>query len=137
MKPKGSLFRILGPALLLAAGLILATPGASAAYPEITHVDGYLSASGGCLMLRQHDGRVMALRGAMRGLADGDHVRLEGRPAPDPGCGAPGFDVTVVQTLWADDYHRSTLYDHLNGESFPHFSERTGRFDQREGDQRP
>ncbi|HVR07690.1 MAG TPA: hypothetical protein VMW75_06535 [Thermoanaerobaculia bacterium] len=133
MKPKRrSLFRILGPALLLAVGLVLATPGASGAYPEITHVDGYLSAGGGgCLMLRQHDGRVLALRGATRGMADGDHVRLEGRPAPDPGCGAPGFDVNVVQTVWADDYHRSTLYDHLNGESFQHFAERTGRFDER------
>jgi hypothetical protein len=136
VKPNRSLFRILGPALLLAVGLILATPGSSAAYPEIAHVDGYLSATGGCLMLRQHDGRVVALRGGTRGLADGDHVRLEGRPAPDPGCGAPGFDVVTVQTLWADDYHRSTYFDHLNGESFRQYADRAGRFEERRDDGR-
>jgi hypothetical protein len=131
MKPKRSFFRVLGPALLLAGGLVLATPGVSAAYPEITHVDGYLSANGGCLMLRQHDGRVVALRGSIRGLADGDHVRIEGRSAPDPGCGAPGFDVTTVQTLWSDDYHHSTYFDHLNGEPFSQYAERMGRFAER------
>ncbi len=131
IKPRRSLFRALGPALLLMAGLVVAAPTAAAAYPEVTHVDGYLSANGSCLMLRQHDGRVVALRGAVRGLGDGDHVRLEGRSAPDPGCGAPGFDVNLVQTVWADDYHRSTYFDHLNGESFPHFAERMGRFDDR------
>ncbi len=131
MKSKRSLFRILGPALLLAVGLILATPSASAAYPEVSHIDGYLNANGGCMTLRQHDGRSVALRGATRGLADGDHVRLEGRYAPDPGCGAPGFEVNMVQTLWGDDYHRSTNFDHLNGEPFYHYAERMGRFEER------
>ncbi|MBV8203091.1 MAG: hypothetical protein JOZ15_20950 [Acidobacteria bacterium] len=131
MTPKRSLFRALGPALLLAGGMILASPVASAAYPEVTHVDGYLRANGSCLMLRQHDGRVVALRGDTRGLADGDHVRLEGRPALDPGCGAPGFDVLAVQTLWADDSHHRTYFDHLNGVPFDQWAERSGRFEER------
>jgi hypothetical protein len=129
-----SFIRVLGPALLLAAaGLVLPARGASAAYPEIAHVDGYLSANGGCLMLRQHDGSTLSVVGASTGLAGGDHVRVEGRLVPDPGCGAPGFEVTLVQTLWADDNHRTTYFDHLNGEPFQRFAERTGRFAARPG----
>jgi hypothetical protein len=131
MTSKRAFFRVLGPALLLAGGMVLASPVASAPYPEVTHVDGYLSANGSCLMLRQHDGRVLALRGGTRGLATGDHVRLEGRPALDPGCGAPGFEVLAVQTLWADDYHRRTYFDHLNGVPFDQWAERAGRFEER------
>ena len=127
-----SLFRLMGPALLLAAGLVLPLRAGFAAYPDIIHVDGYLSASGaGCVMLREHDGRTYALRGETRGLLGGDHVRLEGRLAPDPGCGAPGFEVTRVQTLWSDDHHRSTYFDSLTGEPFQHYAERAGRFDER------
>jgi hypothetical protein len=120
----------LGPALLLAAGLTLPGRDAYAADPGVAHVDGYLSANGGCLMLRQHDGRMVALVGDARGLLAGDHVRLEGRFAPDPGCGAAGFDVALVQTLWGDDNHRTARYDHLNGEPFLRFAERTGRLDE-------
>jgi len=120
--------RVLGPALLFAGVLALVPGSAHAAYyPGVAHVDGYLSANGGCLMLREHDGRVYSVIGSTDGLLNGDHVRLEGRLVPDPGCGAPGFEVTQVQTLWGDDYHRSTRYDHLNGESFFQWSERSGR----------
>jgi hypothetical protein len=125
-----SLTRVLGPALLLAAGLALSSRDAYAADPGLAHVDGYLTANGGCLMLRQHDGRMVALVGDARGLLGGDHVRLEGRFSPDPGCGATGFDVALVQTLWGDDYHRTTRYDHLSGEPFLRFAERDGRLDQ-------
>ena len=122
-----SRFRVLGPALLF-LGVLALTPGTSyAAYPGVAHVDGYLSASGGCLMLREHDGRVYSVVGRTEGMLTGDHVRLEGRLVPDPGCGAPGFEVTLVQTLWGDDYHRTTRYDHLNGEPFYRYAERTGR----------
>jgi hypothetical protein len=122
------LSRVLGPALLLAAGLALSSRGAAAAaYPDVAHVDGYLAANGGCLMLRQHDGRLLALAGDARGLLPGDHVRLEGRFASDPGCGATGFEVGLVQTLWGDDNHRTVRYDHLGGEPFLRFAERTGR----------
>jgi hypothetical protein len=124
-----SLFRVLAPALLLVAGLVLPARATFAAYPEITHLDGYLSASGSCLMLREHDGRTFALRGETRGLLSGDHARLEGRFAPDPGCGAPGFEVTMVQTLWSDDYHHRTTFDYLTGEPFQRYAERAGRFE--------
>src|SRR5260370_3200925 len=77
-------------------------------------------------MVREHDGRVSSVIGNVDGLLTGDHVRLEGRLVPDPGCGAPGIQVTLVQTLWGDDYHRTTRYDHLNGEPFFRCSEPAG-----------
>jgi hypothetical protein len=131
-----SCFRVLGPALLFLGALAL-TPGTSyAAYPGVAHVDGFLSANGGCLMLRDHDGRVYSVIGSTEGLYAGDHVRLEGRLAPDPGCSAPGFDVTLVQTLWGDERHRTTRYDHLDGEPFFRWAERSGRLGGERGDDR-
>ncbi|HVT56956.1 MAG TPA: hypothetical protein VHR45_01035 [Thermoanaerobaculia bacterium] len=123
MKRRPSLIGILAPALLLMA--VLAFPGD--AYAAIAHVDGYLSANGNCLMLRQHDGATMTLVGGINGLLNGDHVRLEGTFVGDPGCGAVGFNVGLVQTLWADDSHQSVYFDHLNGEPFVRYAERSGR----------
>src|SRR5260370_10940755 len=113
--------RVLGPALLL-AGVLALIPGSAYAayYPGVAHVDGYLSASGGCLMLREHDGRGYSVIGNVDGLLTGDHLRLEGRLVPDPGCGAPGIDLTEVQALLGDDYHPSTRYHHLHREPFLH-----------------
>jgi hypothetical protein len=126
MRPRRSLLRVLGPALLLlAAGLVLPTHDSYAAV--FAHVDGYLSADGRCLMLQQHGGDTLALVGDTAGLVGGDHVRLEGRFVADPGCGVPGFDVTLVQTIWAGDNHRTTYYDHLSGEPFHLWAERSGR----------
>ena len=127
--------RVLGPALLF-AGVLALIPGTSYAayYPGVAHADGFLAASGGCLMLREHDGRVYSVLANTDGLLNGDHVRLEGRLVPDPGCGAPGFQVNEVQTLWGDDYHRSTRYDHLNGEPFTRWAERSGRLGGYQGD---
>jgi hypothetical protein len=131
-KRRRTLLQVLGPALLLAGALFLPGHGAYAqADPSVAHVDGYLSADGRCLMLRQHDGQVLALRGDTRGLASGDHVRLEGRFAADPGCGAAGFDLTLVQAIWGDDNHRTVYYDHLNGEPFVRWAERTGHVTER------
>ncbi len=124
-----STHRVLGPALLLAAGLMLPARPSSAEYPEITRIDGNVSVHGRCLMLRQHNGRILALRGETRGLIDGDHARLEGRYAPDPGCGAPGFEVAAVETLWADGHHDVVAFDERGGEPFLRYAERTGRFD--------
>ncbi|HVR07691.1 MAG TPA: hypothetical protein VMW75_06540 [Thermoanaerobaculia bacterium] len=131
MNPRRSLFAALGPALLLAGASIFPASGAGMAYPSIAHLDGYLSApiaNGDCVMLRQHDGRTYSLRGNLEGLRSGDHVRLEGRFAPDPGCNAPGFSVLTVQELWADDNHRDASFDYRSGEPFARYAERIGRF---------
>src|SRR5579863_8047563 len=92
--------------LLAALGTI---PAGAAADPSIALIDGYLSVSqgqdfhrGACIILRQHDGKLFALSGRVIGLMANDHVRLEGRMAPNR-CGAAGFEVSVVQTIWGDD----------------------------------
>jgi hypothetical protein len=116
---------LLGAAALLAAALLLAAPGpARAAAPNIDHTDGYISVSpdGRCMVLKQHDGRLLALVGRRRGLGNNDHVRLEGHFNGDRSCGAQGgFEVTDVQTIWADDNHKTTYYDHLKDGPFPHW----------------
>ncbi len=133
MQPRRSLIRALGPALLLAGSLTLPARGVGAPYPSIAHLDGYLSASGDCVLLRRHDGRSYSLLGSLDGLRTGDHLLLEGRFAPDPGCGAPGFAVMTVQKLWADDNHRTAYFDSRNGEPFARYAERIGRFSDESG----
>jgi hypothetical protein len=101
----------------------LAQPGDT----TLAHVDGYLSISpdGRCAVLKQHDGSLLTLVGRWRGLAANDHVRLEGRLVPDTRCGGQGgFDVTLVQAIWADDNHRTTYYDHLQNGTFRSWAER-------------
>jgi hypothetical protein len=109
------------PLALLALG-VLAVPGhAQPADRSIAHVDGYVTVSpdGRCAVLKQHDGSLLTLDGAWRGLVPNDHVRLEGRFVPDTRCGGQGgFEVLAVQALWADDNHRSTYYDHLKDGDF-------------------
>jgi hypothetical protein len=118
--------RILGPVLLLLALIIFAADTAAAqADRSLIHTDGYLQFSDQgpngvyrCLLLREHGGGdLYALVGHVAGLLNGDHVRLEGREAPGR-CGVRGFEVTKVQTVWADDNHRSTYYDHLTDGTF-------------------
>jgi|HubBroStandDraft_3_1064219.scaffolds.fasta_scaffold05374_2 hypothetical protein len=120
-------------ALILAAVLLGALPrGACAAPladPGPAHLDGYLHANGGCLMLQGHDGHSWALVGGTAGLLSGDHVRLDGRFVRNPGCGASGFEVTLVRALWADDDHRSAYFDQADGEPFLRFAERSGRLE--------
>jgi hypothetical protein len=128
------LFRTLVPALLLLASLAVPAPSASAAAdPSVMHIDGYLQFTDQrpdgayrCLILRQHDGSLYALAGDIPGLLNGDHVRLEGRAAPDR-CGAHGYGVTTVQTIWADDNHKATYYDHLHDGSFHDWAARNNR----------
>ena len=127
--------RILGPVLLLLALLVFPAHGAAAAPadPTLIRLDGYLQFTeqgrdGGyrCLIIRQHDGSLYALSGGVLGLINGDHVRLEGRAAPDR-CGARGFAVTDVQTVWADDNHKTTYYDHLKDGRFHDWAEHNNR----------
>jgi hypothetical protein len=117
-------FELLTAALALLASFA-APPLFAQADRSVAHIDGYLSESGPppdgrrpCLFLRQHDGVVYTLHGHLTGLQTDDHVRLEGRFAADARCGGTGFEVTTVQTIWADDNHKSTYYDHLHDGTF-------------------
>lgn len=95
--------------------------GRGGADPSIFHIDGYLTGGGGeCRPLRDHDGRVWMLVGNTYGLQQGDHVRLYGRIVDGGQCGWQGtaFDIYEVRTVWADDRHRSTYYDHLYDGAF-------------------
>jgi hypothetical protein len=127
-----SFTRILGVGVLLAAGLVFPSRSAYAS----DHIDGYLSLEGRCMILTEHEGGRLALTGATAGLIGGDHVRLEGWYSRDPGCGAQGFNVTQVHTIWADDNHRSTYFDHLNGEPFAQWAQENGRFNGRRNERR-
>jgi hypothetical protein len=125
MKPR---FRLAAPFLLVAvclvAGFLLAPAAAQA---QRDHVDGYLSVSpdGRCIVLKQHDGSLLAISGRRRGLRTNDHIRLEGTLVSGAYCGAPGgFKITDVQTIWADDNHKSTYYDHLKDGSFDRWVDR-------------
>src|SRR5260370_11111249 len=80
------------------------------------------------MVVGQHGGSTLWLGGDPFGLRSGDHLRLEGVIEPaNRRCGAGAFHVSLVQTLWADDYHRSTIFDHLNGVPFERWAERNGR----------
>ena len=123
-----SRLRLAAPLLLLAvclaAGFLLAP---AAAHAQSDHVDGYLSISpdGRCIVLKQHDGSLLSIYGRRRGLRANDHVRLEGTLVPGAACGAPGgFKITDVQTIWADDNHKTTYYDHLKNGPFDRWAER-------------
>jgi len=85
--------------------------------------DGYLSwdDNGECLLLREHDGHVRILTGAIDGLDEEDHVRLWGNAVNGAECnGSRGqaYEVTEVLTLWANDNHSETYYDHETDGSF-------------------
>ncbi len=113
--------------LLLLLALLVVPAGIAGAQADrsLIHLDGYLQFTDQgrngvyrCLLLREHgSGELYALDGRIPGLLPNDHVRLEGREAPGR-CGARGFVVGKVQTLWADDNHRSTYYDHLTDGRF-------------------
>lgn len=94
-----------------------ATPrrGRGGADPNVFHVDGYLDDGGDCLFLRDHEGRTWAMVGNTYGLQPGEHVRLYGTPTDGGACGYRGaaFDIYEVRTVWADQNHRRTYYDHL------------------------
>jgi hypothetical protein len=89
--------------------------GRGGADPNVFHVDGWLDDGGDCLFLRDHEGRTWAMVGNTYGLQPGEHVRLYGRPTDGGACGYRGaaFDIYEVRTVWADNNHRRTYYDHL------------------------
>lgn len=130
LKSPRSRFRLAAASLFavfLCAGFLLAPVAALA---QGDHVDGYLSISpdGRCMILKQHDGSLLALYGRRHGLQQNDHVRLEGNLERGGACGAPGgFRITDVQAIWADDHHKSTYYDHLKDGPFDRWAERNGR----------
>jgi hypothetical protein len=111
-------------AVLLGLTCLAVTAAPAAAWQgdtSLAHIDGYLSISpdGRCMVLKQHDGSLLTLFGRRRGLVNNDHLRLEGRLVAGNGCGGQGgFEITKVQTVWADDNHRSTYYDHLKNGDF-------------------
>jgi len=109
--------RTFGTALLMTAALALPGAARAAGDPSVMHVDGYID-MGRCPTLREHDGKVYGLVGAVGGLRSGDHVRLEGRLVDSYVCGGAAVKVAEVQAIWADDHHRTTYYDHLQNGSF-------------------
>lgn len=94
--------------------------GGGGADRSIFHIDGYLQGGRDCLIVRDHDGRIWSLVGNTYGLGEGEHVRLYGRIVDGGACGWEGtsFDIYEVRTVWADDRHRSTHYDHLHDGPF-------------------
>ncbi len=109
-----------GSILMMVAGLAL--PRAVFAVDFTT--DGYLSwdEDSDCLLVREHEGKVRVMAGAVEGLDEGDHVLVFGRTVTD-GAECNDFDgpvyyVTEVWAIWAADNHKQTYYDHETDGSF-------------------
>jgi hypothetical protein len=100
--------------------------GRGGADRSVIAADGYLDDNGSCLILRGHQGQVYNLVGDTRGLNEGDHIRLLGQLLyqRDNRCGGQLMEVRQVQTLWADNNHRRTYFDHLRDGSFSGYSDR-------------
>jgi hypothetical protein len=115
-------------AALLVAGA-LAVPF-SARSDDGFATDGYLrwDDNSDCLVMREHDGRVRVLTGAIDGLDEDDHVRLWGRElrrgAECNDYHGPAYEVTEVLTVWANDRHTETYYDHETDGSFRRWVQR-------------
>jgi hypothetical protein len=116
---RSQLTLILGSLLVVAA---LAVP--LAAHSDDGYAtDGYLSwdDNSDCLLMRDHDGKTRVLTGAIDGLDEEDHVRLWGHTVRSAECNGhrgPAYEVTEVLTLWANDRHTETFYDHETDGSF-------------------
>lgn len=113
-------------AFLLVAGLAVPfTADSDVAYAT----DGYTSwdEDSDCLLLRQHDGKVRVLTGNIDGLDEDDHVRIFGRNVRGAECNdydGPAYEVSDVFTLWGDDNHKTTYYDHETDGSFSRWVQR-------------
>jgi len=126
-------FRSVGPALLAATLAVMAITFRppvvlAAGDPNVVHVDGYFTShERSCPELRDHQGKIYYLTGDIAGLRSGDHVRLEGRFADSRLCGGQAVDISVVQTIWGDDKHRTTYYDQLRNGAFADWAAANGR----------
>lgn len=116
-------------ALIFGSALVVA----GLAVPFVLHADdgfatdGYLKDDGRCLVLTEHDGRQRVLTGAIDGLGARDHVRLWGRAVRGAECNnhrGPAYEVTEVLTVWANDRHTKTFYDHEKDGSFERWARR-------------
>lgn len=125
MPSRSQLVMIFG--VLLVAG---ALAGAFAAPADGGYAtDGYLTwdDNSDCLLMREHDGKMRVLTGAIDGLDEDDHVRLWGRSVRGAECNnyhGPAYEVTEVLTLWANDRHSQTYYDHETDGSFQRWVQR-------------
>lgn len=121
MLSRKRLAMIFGSMLVLAAGLAL--PGAARAGQDFT-TDGYLSwdEDSDCLLVREHEGKVRVMAGAVDGLDEEDHVLVLGHTvnggAECNGYDGPVYFVTEVWAIWAADNHKRTYYDHETDGSF-------------------
>ena len=118
---RSRLAMIFGSMLVMAAALAL--PGALQAGVDFTS-DGYLSwdEDSDCLLVREHEGKVRVLTGAIDGLDESDHVLLLGHTvnggAECNDYDGPAYQVTEVWAIWAADNHKRTYYDHETDGSF-------------------
>lgn len=124
--PSRSQLALVFGALLVAGALAL--PFAAQGDDRFA-TDGYLSwdDDSDCLLMRQHDGRVRVLTGAVDGLDEDDHVRLFGRSVRGAECNnfhGQAYEVTEVFTIWANDKHSETYYDHETDGSFQRWARR-------------
>ncbi len=116
-----------GSILVLLAALAL--PGALSAGVEFTS-DGYLrwDEDSDCLVVREHEGKVRVMAGAVEGLDEGDHVLMlghtENRGAECNDYDGPVYYVTEVWALWAADNHKRTYYDHETDGLFRNWARR-------------
>jgi hypothetical protein len=119
-------------AMIFAAVLVVA----GVSLPYALHADdgfatdGYLSwdDDSDCLLMKEHDGKVRVLTGAIDGLDEDDHVRVWGRAlrggAECNDYDGPAYEVTEVLTVWANDRHSETYYDHETDGSFQRWARR-------------
>jgi hypothetical protein len=119
--------------LAMIFGAVLVVAGVSLPYAlhadDGFATDGYLSwdDNSDCLLMKEHDGKVRVLTGAVDGLDEDDHVRLWGRQVRGAECNdydGPAYQVTEVLTIWANDKHSETYYDHETDGSFQRWARR-------------
>jgi hypothetical protein len=96
----------------LALGVLAAVPAMAA---EVVYVEGSVAPGPepGCVLVKDHEGRVYALEGTgWYGVLGSDYVRLEGRIVPESRCGVTaGLEVANVSNIWRDEGRKVIIYD--------------------------